>query len=96
MSSNTERNTSLSCPASNSWWNSNLVGHEQINRFSTCYQANCRFNADANTGHAFGIFMASAGALRLRLRRRLTSALGVQSRVIISHVEAGHCSEPGM
>ena len=27
-------------------------------------QPNCRFNADANTGHAFGIFMASAGALR--------------------------------
>ena len=26
--------------------------------------ANCRFNADANTGHAFGIFMASVGALR--------------------------------
>ena len=25
---------------------------------------NCRFNADANTGHAFGIFMASVGALR--------------------------------
>ena len=27
-------------------------------------QPNCRFNVDANTGHAFGIFMASAGALR--------------------------------
>ena len=27
-------------------------------------QPNCRFNADANTGHAFGIFMASVGALR--------------------------------
>ena len=27
-------------------------------------KANCRFNADANTGHAFGIFMASVGALR--------------------------------
>jgi hypothetical protein len=26
--------------------------------------SNCRFNADANTGHAFGIFMASVGALR--------------------------------
>ena len=29
--------------------------------------SNCRFNAfnaDANTGHAFGIFMASAGPLR--------------------------------
>ena len=27
-------------------------------------RSNCRFNADANTGHAFGIFMASVGALR--------------------------------
>ena len=27
-------------------------------------QPNCRFNADANTGHAFGIFMARVGALR--------------------------------
>ena len=26
--------------------------------------ANWRFNADANTGHAFGIFMASVGTLR--------------------------------
>jgi hypothetical protein len=25
---------------------------------------NCRFNADANPCHAFGIFMASVGALR--------------------------------
>jgi hypothetical protein len=39
-------------------------------------QPNCRFNADANTGHGFAIFMASVGALRLRLRRRLTWALG--------------------
>ena len=43
--------------------------------FHSAPQPNWRFNADANTGHAFGIFMASAGALRLRLRRRLTSAL---------------------
>ncbi len=27
-------------------------------------QPNCLFNADANTGHAFGIFMASVGALQ--------------------------------
>lgn len=27
-------------------------------------QPNCRFNADANTGHGFAIFMASVGALR--------------------------------
>ncbi len=26
-------------------------------------QPNCRFNADANTGHGFAIFMASVGAL---------------------------------
>ena len=39
---------------------------------------NCRFNADANTGHAFGIFMASVGTLRPGgLRRRLTWALGL-------------------
>jgi hypothetical protein len=37
---------------------------------------NWSFNADANTGHGFAIFMASVGALRLRLRRRLTLALG--------------------
>ena len=30
----------------------------------TCHQPNCRFNADANTGHGFAIFMASVGALR--------------------------------
>jgi hypothetical protein len=29
-----------------------------------CHQPNCRFNADANTGHGFAIFMASVGALR--------------------------------
>jgi hypothetical protein len=41
-------------------------------------QPNWRFNADANTGHGFAIFMASVGALQsLRsLRRRLTWALG--------------------
>jgi hypothetical protein len=38
--------------------------------------SNCTLHADANTGHAFGIFMASVSALRLRLRRRLTLALG--------------------
>jgi len=27
-------------------------------------EPNWAFNADANTGHAFGIFMASVGALR--------------------------------
>jgi len=27
-------------------------------------QPNCRFNADANTGHGFAILLASVGALR--------------------------------
>jgi hypothetical protein len=27
-------------------------------------KSNCRFNADANKGHAFGIFMAHVGTLR--------------------------------
>ena len=27
-------------------------------------KSNCRFNADANTGHGFAIFMASVSALR--------------------------------
>lgn len=27
-------------------------------------QPNCRFNTDANIGHAFGIFMAYVGALQ--------------------------------
>ena len=48
-------------------------------------QPNCRFNADANTGHAFGIFMASVGTLRLRLRRRLTLALGITKWATASH-----------
>ena len=40
-------------------------------------QPNWGFNADANTGHGFAIFMASVGALRpYGLRRRLTWALG--------------------
>ena len=27
-------------------------------------QPNCRFNVDANSGHAFGILLAAVGALR--------------------------------
>ena len=38
---------------------------------------NCRFNADANTGHGFAMFMACVGALRLQLRRRLTLLQGL-------------------
>jgi len=45
---------------------------------------NRSFNADANTGHAFGILLASVGALRpFGLRRRLTLALG--SLQVIDH-----------
>jgi hypothetical protein len=42
---------------------------------------NRSFNADANTGHAFGILLASVGALRpFGLRRRLTLALDSTDR----------------
>jgi hypothetical protein len=38
----------------------------QIEQHMSYYvpQPNCRFNADANTGHGSAIFMASVGALR--------------------------------
>jgi hypothetical protein len=48
-----------------------------VQRSGKAARSNCRFNADANTGHGFAIFMASIGALRLRLRRRLTLALAL-------------------
>jgi hypothetical protein len=32
--------------------------------FHSAPQPNCKFNVDANKGHAFGIFMALIGALR--------------------------------
>jgi hypothetical protein len=32
--------------------------------FAQFHRHNWRFNADANTGHGFAIFMASVGALR--------------------------------
>jgi hypothetical protein len=38
--------------------------HRLLHHSITCPQPNCRFNADANTGHGFAIFMASVGALR--------------------------------
>jgi hypothetical protein len=41
----------------------NAVGVKLINP-AYAPQPNCRFNADANTGHGFAIFMASVGALR--------------------------------
>ena len=37
---------------------------EMAQSLISAVMSNCRFNADANTGHAFGIFMASVGALR--------------------------------
>jgi len=36
----------------------------QVKQSAYAPQTNWWFNADANTGHAFGIFMASVGALR--------------------------------
>ncbi len=33
-------------------------------QFAHPHRSNWRFNADANTGHAFSIFMASIGTLR--------------------------------
>jgi hypothetical protein len=38
--------------------------HDSRLQFHYAPQPNCRFNADANTGHGFAIFMASVGALR--------------------------------
>jgi hypothetical protein len=47
------------------WWTlqPNVIG---VNLPNPAYapQPNWRFNADANTGHGFAIFMASVGALR--------------------------------
>lgn len=40
------------------------VGIYVLNALYSAPQPNCRFNADANTGHGFAIVMASVGALR--------------------------------
>ena len=32
--------------------------------FPNYRQPNCKFNVDANSGHAFGILLAAVGALR--------------------------------
>ena len=32
--------------------------------FHSARQPNCKFNVDANSGHAFGILLAAVGALR--------------------------------
>ena len=36
----------------------------KCNHQGNCHQPNWSFNADATTGHAFGIFMACSGTLR--------------------------------
>jgi hypothetical protein len=55
----------------NAWWS--VLTYPSI-----CHQPNRSFNADANTGHGFAIFMASVGPLRpYGLRRRLTFALAL-------------------
>ena len=43
--------------------NLNAVNFE-FKRMCTYPQPNCRFNADANTGHGFAILLASVGTLR--------------------------------
>jgi hypothetical protein len=49
--------------------------------FHSAPQPNESFNADANIGHGFAIFMANVGALRpYGLRRRLTRALDSTDR----------------
>lgn len=36
----------------------------RFNALSYAPQPNCKFNVDANSGHAFGILLAAVGALR--------------------------------
>ena len=46
---------------------SNIEGIKYVSSAPTFHyapQPNCGFNADANIGHAFGIFMAYAGTLQ--------------------------------
>ena len=61
---------------------------DHIHHCITCHQPNWWFNADANMGHAFGIFMAHVGTLHsLRsFRRRLPWALGILARMCHSNV----------
>ena len=40
-----------------------LIGHVFKSLF-TFPQPNCKFNVDANSGHAFGILLAAVGTLR--------------------------------
>ncbi len=39
-----------------------LSGQRQLR--ASAPQPNCKFNVDANSGHAFGILLAAVGALR--------------------------------
>ncbi len=41
-----------------------LLFRVNITLFHSAPQPNCRFNADANISHAFGILMAYVGALQ--------------------------------
>ncbi len=41
-----------------------FLGLRAATHFHSAPQPNCRFNADANISHAFGIFMAYVGALQ--------------------------------
>jgi hypothetical protein len=57
--------------------NAARLSNQVVGRAATvalAHKPNESFNADANTGHRFA--SSSVGALRLRLRRRLTRALG--------------------
>ena len=40
------------------------LGLRAVTRFHSAPQPNCGFNADANIGHRFAIFMAYVGALQ--------------------------------
>jgi hypothetical protein len=60
--------------------NAARLSNQVVGRAVTVAHANKpneSFNADANTGHRFAL--SNVGALRLRLRRRLTRALGLMS-----------------
>ena len=39
-------------------------GAATVQRYGQAARSNCKFNVDANSGHAFGIFMAAVGTLR--------------------------------
>ena len=36
----------------------------QLKHRAIAHRPNCKFNVDANSGHAFGILLAAVGALR--------------------------------